>query len=272
MDASQIAAYWSTPEAVEANRRDWILAELERRAICAYVRGGMKVLDVGCGNGETLDALARTGLCLRLEGVDASATMIASARDKTAIRQWRIEDIASLTGGPWDLIYTERSIINLPDWPTQAKAIRDICGLLAPGGRYLMVEHSQDGLDQCNEWRARLNLPAIAAPEHCRYLVDAEVDALTRWAGDLPHDVRPDWEYGFRCQECGSENGNPAPVEMFAGTYYFLSRIVNAACAAGVGQEPRYDSAINQLALELPLGPGPQGFRGYSRAWCWRRT
>lgn len=263
MDASQIAAYWSTPEAVEANRRDWILKQLEIRLIASYVKPGMRVLDVGCGDGETIQALlcapyAPYGGHVSFEGIDASPTMIAAQRVPGGIRQWRIEDIASLTGGPWDLIYTERAIINLPDWPTQAKAVRDICGLLAPGGRYLMVEHSQNGLDQCNEWRARLGLPAIAAPEHCRYLVDGEVDGLSEqmqvWIAG------PHWVEG--CFERFD----------FAGLYYYHSRIVNAAIAAGAGQEPRYDSAINQLALELPLGPGPQGFRGYSRAWCWRRT
>jgi ubiquinone/menaquinone biosynthesis C-methylase UbiE len=261
MDAKH---YWDSHEAVEANRRDKILKELEIRAISSYVRDGMRVLDVGCGDGETAIALLQKFKRMHIVGMDSSSAMLAEARKRLNRVNHYVEnppplreisridfvrgdvcDLAARVGGkPFDLIYTERSIINLPTWEAQAKAISDICGLLKPGGKYVMCEHSRDGLDQCNAWRAALNLPPIKVPWHNRYLRDEEI-------------------YGLK--------PIPPPNESnFAGLYYYHSRVLNAKLAADAGVEPDYDAPINRLALDLPLGRGPQGFQGYSRIWVWQ--
>jgi len=253
-----IADYWNTPEALTANKRDRILKELEIRAIGQYVKDGMRVLDAGCGDGETLAHLFKSHAC-HLTGIDGSVLMIDRAREEFGVvacglvkfDRVDLRDASAWAGDRrWDLIYTERCLINLPTWEVQAQAIRDCCALLKPGGQFVMCEHSQDGLDETNEWRAKLNLPAIVPPSHNRYLRDAEV-------------------YGYGALWDGP--GDDVTIQDFAGLYYFLSRIVNAKLAADVGQEPSYDSLINKLALDLPLGPGPQEFRGYGRAWCFRK-
>lgn len=252
-----IADYWNTPEALTANKRDRILKELEIRAIGQYVKDGMRVLDAGCGDGETLERLkvGFTGPCMM--GIDGSVAMLQAAHARLEdglgadLECCDLRDVVAWAGNRrWDLIYTERCLINLPTWEVQAQAIRDCCALLKPGGQFVMCEHSQDGLDETNEWRAKLNLPAIVPPSHNRYLRDAEV-------------------YGYGALWDGP--GDDVTIQDFAGLYYFLSRIVNAKLAADVGQEPSYDSLINKLALDLPLGPGPQEFRGYGRAWCFRK-
>lgn len=256
--------FWSQPDAPERNRRDTILKQIEIKAIGSYVRDGMRVLDVGCGDGETLYAL---GQQFQIDGVgvDRSETMLR-VTEKVCLMEgarsvivFERGDLAYLTKrtpeyAPFDLIYTERCLINLPSWEQQAQAIRDCCSLLKPGGQFVMCEHSQGGLDQCNEWRATLDLPTIVPPEFNRYLVIEEVEQL--WWDIMPSMLVPESWY----------------VSDFAGTYYFLSRIVNAKLAADAGHEPDYDSPINKLALNLPLGPGPGGFRGYSRIWAWRRA
>ena len=53
----------------------------------------------------------------------------------------------------------------------------------------------------------------------------------------------------------------------YSSTYYFLSRVVNAAVAAEAGEDPDYDSFINRLALKLP----PMGDMGQGKIWLWRR-
>jgi hypothetical protein len=159
--------------------------------------------------------------------------------------------------GPFGLVYTERSLINLPSADAQAQAIRECCALVKPGGTFLAVEHSQDGLDECNRWRAMLGLPAIEVPIQNRYLRDAEVLACARElaaAGATEAQIIP--ELGIQVF-FGSED--------FAGLYYFVSRILH-------GANPDYDHPDNQTILRLPLGPGPSGFRGYAHAWAFRKV
>jgi hypothetical protein len=146
--------------------------------------------------------------------------------------------------GKFDMIYTERTLINLPDWSTQSKAIADISKLLVESGRYVMCESSQDGLDSINSLRQKLGLNLITPPWHNRYLKDAEVAKLA-----IP---------GIKLEE----------VRDFSSTYYFLSRVVNVWMAAREGKEPEYDAPVNQLALELPAF----GNIGQTRIWAWRKT
>ena len=64
----------------ESGTRDLIAVELERRLIERYVTDGMHVIDVGCGNGETLIRLARRHPNMRAWGFAYAPAMIASAR------------------------------------------------------------------------------------------------------------------------------------------------------------------------------------------------
>ncbi len=154
-------------------------------------------------------------------------------------------DIRELENGDdYDLIYTERVLINLPDWEAQRKSITTITNLLRPGGAYVMCETSQDGLIALNELRERIGLPRITPPWHNRYLRDSEIEQLS-----IPGVVLEGIRY-------------------YSSTYYFLSRIVNAWLAAREGKEPDYEAPVNQLALSLPS----IGEMGQGRIWLWRRV
>ncbi|HLJ93362.1 MAG TPA: class I SAM-dependent methyltransferase [Gemmataceae bacterium] len=234
-----------------AGSQDVLAKQLEIEAITSYVQDGMHVLDMGCGNGITAIELARrfrvtiTGIDYASEMV-ATATKLADGQDFRGSVRFQVGDVTDLTPirDKFDLIYTERTLINLPDWPTQKAAILGITGLLANNGLYVMCENSQDGLNKINEFRQRIDLPKIDPPWHNRYLRDAEIDEV-----QIPGVAREGCVY-------------------YSSTYYFLSRIVNAWLAAQEGKEPDYHAPINQLALRLP----PVGEFGQGRIWLWRKT
>jgi len=238
----------------EAGTRDLIAKQLEVEFLCGYVADGMRVLDAGCGNGVTAVELVRRAEC-EVVGFDRSPTMVAAARQLLAdavVRsastvRFHIGDVLDppLDLGLFDLVFTERALINLTDWPTQCRAIGTLGAYLKPGGLYVMVENSQDALDRLNSVRVHAGLPAIAPPTHNRYLREDEVTAL-RLRGLSLTDVR-----------------------YFTSTYYFLSRVVNAALAAERGEEPAYDSPVNRLALRLPGNLVPN--LGQGIAWVWKR-
>lgn len=256
MDVKQ---HWNDRAAlgVRAGTDDLIAAELERRAIARYVKDGMRVLDVGCGNGTTAIELARK-LDINIMGVDYSHEMIAAAerqlyehRDaghllnpgKLCFVQGDVLD--SWDMDQCDLIYTQRCLINLPTWEAQQQAIRNILGLLKPGGLAVLCECCQEGLEEINDLRVAVGLEPIKPPLHNRYILEDEMLGLID---------RVPAELGFSTA--------------LTGTYAFLSRVVNAWLAKQEGREPSYDAPINQLALELPQG-SLIPFVGQQHLWVW---
>jgi ubiquinone/menaquinone biosynthesis C-methylase UbiE len=233
-----------------AGSKDFVAKELEISTLIKYIQPRQKILEVGCGNGYTAVEFARR-LAVDIYAIDFSPEMIKSARKlanenilKGKVR-FEVADVRKLSSSEasFDLIYTERLLINLPDWRAQSKAIKDITACLKPGGCYLMCENSQNGLDQINELRATCGLDAITPPWHNRYLCDSEVAALNI--------------EGLKLTE----------VNCYSSTYYFISRVVNAWLAAQENEEPKYDAKVNQLALLLPsIGEFGQG-----KLWIWEK-
>lgn len=247
-----VRAFWNSRAGLGqwAGTRDVILKQLEIEAIASYVHEGMSILDVGCGNGITAIELARR-FDVQVLGIDFAEEMIRAAETLASGQALRgsvyfeVNDARNLSPvlGKFDLIYTERTLINLSDWPSQRAAIHRITFLLKNGGSYVMCENSQDALNKINSFREEVGLPWIDPPWHNRYLRDTEVQ----------QDVNP----GIQLEH----------VNHFSSTYYFLSRIVNASLAQQEGKEPDYESYINQLALKLP----PYGDTGQTKIWLWRR-
>ena len=248
-----IRAFWNSRAGLGlwAGTRDVIAKQLEIEAISAHVHDGMRILDVGCGNGITAIELARrynvnvTGIDFAEEMVTAAETMVAGQHLRGAVR-FQVGDVQNLPifSEKFDLIYTERALINLPDWPTQKQAIINITDLLVDQGLYVMCENSLDSLDKINSLRERVGLPKITPPWHNHYFHDAEVQQ-TKFPGVKLEGVR-----------------------FFSSTYHLLSRVLNAWLAAQDGKEPDYEAPLNQLALQLP----PIGDLGQGKIWLWRKV
>ena len=264
MDAKMqsVKEYWDSRAELgpEAGTQDLIARQLEVRAIEEYVKDGMTILDAGCGNGMTALELAERHK-VNIIGMDFAPKMIGDARELANKRKlkgpihfgvWDITDCFLNYQSMFDLVYTQRAIINLPDWETQKKTIELLGTYLKPGGKYLMCECSQDGLDEINQLRKQIELDEIKSPWHNRYLRDKEVMSLAYEAADA-----------FGSQK----NVGLQRVHDFSSTYYYLSRIINAWLAAQEGKEPDYNSPINQLSLQLPSF----GNCGQVKLWVWQK-
>lgn len=251
--------FWNQRAALgeRAGTDDLIAAELERRAIAKYVQDGMRVLDVGCGNGTTALWLRRR-YAISIWGIDSAPSMIREANAalwrempvEADMVAFSLQDVTTptLNLGQFNLIYTQRCLINLPTWEQQGGAIERILSWLKPGGAFLVLECCHEGLDGINELRAMVDLPAIRPPSHNRYFYAQEISDL---GASLERDglaYLAHWE----------------PV---CPTYALISRVLNAALAAQEGKEPQYDAAINRLALKLPA----IGNAGQNRMWVFRR-
>lgn len=199
---------------------------------------GRRVLDVGCGTGETLEHW-RQYEPEELVGIDYSEGMIgeASSRPGLLIRRMDIRSL-DLPPGYFDRIYTQRAIINLPTATDQQRAVRRLVRSLRPSGRLICCECSASGVARLNRWRRAIRLAPIRPPSHNRYLDDDIADAVP---GMIP------------------------TVTRFAGLYYFGSRIVQARLAAWRGRRPRHAHWINRLTARRSPWPDI----GQVQLWTW---
>jgi len=108
-------------------------AELKARA--GSVRG-LRVLDIGCGTGETCAIWLEGGA--EVTGVDVSAPMLAVAANRTAGRATLLQADASLWMGdaPFDLAVSQSGLMFFAD-PDAAFA--NIAANIRPGGRLLFT-------------------------------------------------------------------------------------------------------------------------------------
>ena len=253
MSEDPILKHWNQRAvlAEKSGSDDVIAKEIEANAISNHIRDGMVVAEFGCGNAATAINL-RSRHDIELHCFDFSPAMIELARERVeqaGMTEHIHLEVCDIRTEPkhaldFDAIYTERMIINLPDWETQANAIRYLVGNLKSGGTYLMCENSRNGLDELNALRSSVGLESIAPPWHNLYLIDELVSSL-----ELP---------GAKCVD----------VELFSATYYFLSRVINASLAASEGKSPSYDAPVNSLALRLPsIGKCAQG-----KLWIFQKT
>jgi ubiquinone/menaquinone biosynthesis C-methylase UbiE len=245
--------FWNSRAALGevAGTFDFPLKNLELALVLEKVSTGASVLDVGCGNGETLLRLALEKGCSGT-GVDFSEKMIESAKASTKAAgcgervTFQVGTVPALPVdlGEFDYAISERCLINLDSEASQHQAFLAIMSHVKPGGRYLMIESSIQGLERTNELRTGLNLERIDPPWHNVFI---DENAVPGWA---------------------TENFVLEEVVPFSSTYHFLSRVVYASLARDRGEELKYDSEINMLACKLPI----VGNFGPVRLWQWRRV
>jgi SAM-dependent methyltransferase len=94
------------------------------------VGAGDRLLDVACGSGLAVElASIRGATCA---GIDASARLVAIARDRNPDGDLRVGDMHALpwADGSFDVVTSFRGI-----WNTTPDALDEVCRVLAPGGR-----------------------------------------------------------------------------------------------------------------------------------------
>ncbi|MBB1073507.1 class I SAM-dependent methyltransferase [Rhodoferax sp. 4810] len=230
--------FWDS-RAVLQNRAgtdDVLIKALEIEVLSSWIKDEMELLEFGCGNGVTAIELLKRKF-VHIKGFDFSEKMIEHARlyAKNANMESRVQfAVADILDPPmldekFNIVYSERMLINLPNWEMQTVAINNMAHFLKPKGYLLLCENSQQGLEEINKLRVRVGLTEIIPPWHNIYLNDNNMESLN--LGDC----------------------YLTKVVPYSATYYFISRVVNAWLAKQENRDPQYEDTINQLAFYLPL-------------------
>jgi ubiquinone/menaquinone biosynthesis C-methylase UbiE len=134
----------------DANAMEFFRAAKRRTYELLALRSGDRVLDVGCGAGEDVRALADivgpTGYAV---GIDASQTMIDAARrrsaDSSVVTEFAVGDAERLDfpDASFDACRADRVLQHLS---TPADAVAHMARVLRPGGRMVVFEPDNGGL------------------------------------------------------------------------------------------------------------------------------
>lgn len=204
---------------VRQSEVEWITA-----FVGAVGRKPLRVLDLGCGNGYTLAQVARAHPRNKYFGLDFTEELLAIARNR-GIKgaEFAQGDARSLQfrSASFDVVYTERCLINILDWKQQVRALDDIARVLRRGGHYLMIECFTDGLANNNKARRECGLPDIPEAYHNKYIDrEAFLEAI-RGKFVLLDPAQ------FR------KRGGPELRTNFLSSYYFISRVLYPAVTKG---------------------------------------
>lgn len=213
-----------------ATAPDHFYREMEIARIIEHLEPGKKILDVGCGNGYSTQKFWEA-IDSEFVGVDYSEKMIAEARNLECANHifFLIGDASNLPyANTFDIIISERCLINLTSWEEQSKALLEMKKCLKPGGKIILVENFVNGLEKLNKLRAGFDLHEIKVRWHNCYL---EMTEFVPFINE--HFVT-------------SHNEN------IGNLYYIISRVVYAALAKADDREPEYGHLINKIASQLP--------------------
>ncbi len=97
-----------------------------------HVKNPEKIMDVGCGPGNSTNVLSSRWPESEIVGIDSSASMIESAKNNYPDIEWRIEDATKMeTEEKYDIIFSNATIQWIQD---QEKLISDLVKMLKNNG------------------------------------------------------------------------------------------------------------------------------------------
>jgi trans-aconitate 2-methyltransferase len=204
---------------------------------------GGRVIDLGCGPGNSTEVLSEKLPVARISGIDSSPDMIDAARKRLPRVEFSIGDIAAWRDqGPFDVILANAVLHWLPD---HAALLTALIAKLAPGGA--LAVQMPDNLDEPTHrlmreiamegpWAAKLGCAAAA-----RTTLNSAA-----WYFDVlrPKAARVDlWRTTYYHQLAG---GAAAVVEWFRGSGLrpFLQPLAAGERSAYL---ERYTTAVSQV-------------------------
>jgi len=184
--------------------------------------GPATIMDVGCGNGYTLERLVETFPDHRFIGVEHSRELRALASSRF-LQHGNVTVVAGDIRTPGfappdsaDVLICQRVLINLLDLGDQRAALDNIISVLPTpdrgraAGKCIFIEGFSSYLKTLNEARAEFDLPAILPASHNLYLPEKFFDTPRLRAVDA----------------------SSIPPPNFLSTHYYVTRVLHPCLTA----------------------------------------
>lgn len=242
-----VLAFWNRPD-VES-MYDKHLLGLEISLIRARIPSGAKILDAGCGEGEGTAAYAGVPGVV-IDAVDFSETRLAKAAERVGrlpnVRLRRVDFLGDHSlAADYDLVISQRFLINVTDWQLQQSVLLHLMARLRPGGRLLMLEGSQQGVDSLNAFRDVWGLPPIPVKWHNLFFDDSRLQTFM-----ADHDYRLVDHDGL-------------------GAYFLLTRGIRPVLDSSLAWDSRFNEIAATAAVADTLALGARASR--LKLWCFEK-
>jgi SAM-dependent methyltransferase len=178
-----VKQYWEDPKTVSIIDKN--LHELEMQMVERFLLPTDVLADIGCGDGQgTMRYATRVHTAV---GVERSSTLRAKAeqaRDLAGAKNLTFHS-GDVLDSPrelkkYDVIVTQRLLINLASWEEQRHGLVNIHRMLKPGGRYLMIENTNDAFQVMNDVRASVGLAPVPQHWHNRFFDHDQLETFLR--------------------------------------------------------------------------------------------
>jgi SAM-dependent methyltransferase len=225
---------------VEVNIMDIFQRNLEYEYVCRYLESHMRVLEVGCGNGFSTQRFRE--IVTHVDAFDYAENMITRARETVGETNNRFihDDVLNPQSleGTYDAVICIRVLINLADLQQQRLAIKNLLGLVRPGGLLILAEGFRDGFDGLAKLRSEVGLSPLEPAKINFYSSISDLLPGLEEAGDL--------------------------VDTFhLGAYDYLTRVVYPMVAGE--KNVRHNTNFSERAWELARAFNPDTFEQFSR-------
>jgi cyclopropane fatty-acyl-phospholipid synthase-like methyltransferase len=173
-----VQEYWEQPNTLSIIDKN--LHKIEIDIASKYLQASDTLADIGCGDGEATAIYAQhVKKCVGFERSNTLRAKATKAAAKSKLKNIEIKagDIMEMsdTKEKFDVIVTQRMVINLLTWEEQKVALQNIYNTLKPGGRYIMIENTNDSFQAMNEMRSDVGMGPVPQHWHNRFF---DYDAL----------------------------------------------------------------------------------------------
>lgn len=220
-------------ESPDASWGDNFAIDLEVNNIGNYISDGDRILDVGCANGFALLRHAKEKQLENSIGVDFSDNMIemangALSKSKHTNLSFKVGDVRKLDfeNNQFDLVYTTRVLINLPNWEEQMQGINECLRVTKPNGKVVLSEAFWEPLVKLNAIRSLFGLNSLVEHDFNRYLKKSKLEKFLL------------------------KNKALYEINDFSSVYYLGSRLIRELVTE-VNKYPGYSNPINEIFYNL---------------------
>lgn len=212
---------------------EWAI-KLESQTISSYIKDRDDVLDVGCANGFAAIMQCAAHNLKSMTGVDFSESMIKYAqknkkesayREQLTFKMGDVRDLP-LESEAYDVTYTTRVLINLPNWEEQKKGMTECLRVTRKGGTVIFSEAFWEPLTRLNALRALAGLAPLVEHDFNRYIKKERMEEFLSGLG-----------LAFTCVD-------------FSSVYYIGSRFLREI-ATDYKSFEGYSNPINEDFYEL---------------------